>query len=590
MRRRAAESGQALALVLIALALGTIMISPTLSYVATGLRAQRVTEDYLASQDAADSGVLDAIWKILNEAILEEVNEEGSYAYDFEIGWDRWPVTIEIPSVGGSEWQTIKGNNQCKIDVEPSWLEAEPTEDVIFHYIVRLRLVVWDLTEFCFELPVGLTFVDMSTGTAGPESISSIDPDTEVDAPNYKYWRTKKPNDWVDLTLGTFTEVGERPDPLVPGFRYVVKEWLTPDTAWESMSSGTLQGLDGVWGSSGSDVFAVGGAGTVLHYSNSTWSEQSSGVAEHLRDVWGSSGCDVFAAGDAGTILHYDGSSWSSMSSGTTDNLLGVWGSAASDVFAVGPATILHYDGASWSSVSNITEDLNDVWGSSATDVFAVGDTGAILHYDGSSWDSMTSGTTDNLPGVWGSSATDVFAVGTGGTILHYDGSTWSAMSSGTTENLSGVWGRSSTDVFAVGACGTILHYDDDTWSALTSGTSEDISDVWVGSETDVVAVGSTGTILHYDSVHRLTWLPNFGATGNDTFIMVFQAKGTLSWGIHHIYPVFGDGVEVFPIGPTAAIASAIYNILIDYGDKTISAVIAVTAEGIELISYQVIE
>jgi hypothetical protein len=30
--------------------------------------------------------------------------------------------------------------------------------------------------------------------------------------------------------------------------------------------------------------------------------------------VWGSSGSDVFATGKSGTILHYDGSTWSLMS------------------------------------------------------------------------------------------------------------------------------------------------------------------------------------------------------------------------------------------------------------------------------------
>jgi hypothetical protein len=32
------------------------------------------------------------------------------------------------------------------------------------------------------------------------------------------------------------------------------------------MSSGTTERLYGVWGSSGSDVFAVGHNGTILHY------------------------------------------------------------------------------------------------------------------------------------------------------------------------------------------------------------------------------------------------------------------------------------------------------------------------------------
>ena len=70
-----------------------------------------------------------------------------------------------------------------------------------------------------------------------------------------------------------------------------------------------------------------------------------------ISGVWGSSGTDVFAVGHGGTILHYDGTGWSSMSSGTSSTLKDVWGSSASDVFAVGAGrgTILHYDGSSWS-------------------------------------------------------------------------------------------------------------------------------------------------------------------------------------------------------------------------------------------------
>jgi hypothetical protein len=70
------------------------------------------------------------------------------------------------------------------------------------------------------------------------------------------------------------------------------------------MSSGTGDTLDGVWGSSGSDVFAVGEDGTILHYDGSSWSSMSSGTGEWLYGVWGSSGSDVFAVGDSGTILH----------------------------------------------------------------------------------------------------------------------------------------------------------------------------------------------------------------------------------------------------------------------------------------------
>ncbi|MGO9687576.1 MAG: WD40/YVTN/BNR-like repeat-containing protein, partial [Syntrophobacteraceae bacterium] len=103
--------------------------------------------------------------------------------------------------------------------------------------------------------------------------------------------------------------------------------------------------------------------------------------------VWGTSGSDVYAVGDKGAIVHYDGKSWSYMTSGTTQNLHSVWGSSESDVFAAGEAgTILHYDGKSWSAMtSGTTQNLHSVWGSSGADVFAVGGHGAIIHYDGKS-------------------------------------------------------------------------------------------------------------------------------------------------------------------------------------------------------------
>jgi hypothetical protein len=159
------------------------------------------------------------------------------------------------------------------------------------------------------------------------------------------------------------------------------------------------------------------------------WFPMTSGTTNPLLSVWGSSGSDVFAVGAKGTILHYNGSTWSSMVSGTTSDLLCVWGSSGSDVFAVGydtnnyTGTILHYNGSTWSTmISGTTNNFYGVWGSSGSDVFAVGYDGNILHYNGNNWSPMTSGTTNPLRGVWGSSGSDVYAVGIMGTILHYGG------------------------------------------------------------------------------------------------------------------------------------------------------------------------
>jgi Bacterial Ig-like domain (group 2) len=277
---------------------------------------------------------------------------------------------------------------------------------------------------------------------------------------------------------------------------------------WSSVSSGTTSHLFSVWGTSASDVWAVGDNGTILHYNGTTWSNVSSGVTQPRYGVWGTSASDVWAVGGVvgiGTILHYNGTTWSSASSassGATQALFGVWGTSASDVWAVGGAgsigTILHYNGTSWSSVSSGTTEqliLFGVWGTSASDVWAVGVGGTILHYNGTTWSSVSSGATQAHGGVWGTSASDVWAVGE--TILHYNGTSWSSVSSGTIQFFHSVWGTSASDVWAVGLGGTILHYNGTTWSSVSSGTAQELVGVWGSSSSNVWAVGYNGTILH---------------------------------------------------------------------------------------------
>jgi hypothetical protein len=325
--------------------------------------------------------------------------------------------------------------------------------------------------------------------------------------------------------------------------------------AWSVMSSGTTDSLQGIWGSSSTDVFAVGTSGTILHYNGSTWSSMTSGTTNALNGVWGSSPSDVFAVGSNGAILHYNGS-WSPMTSGITNELRGVWGSSASDVFAVGTSgIILHYNGSAWSALtSGTTNNLYGVWGSSASDVFAVGGYydgfsggvyhGIILHYNGSTWSTLTSNPGSQLNGVWGSSASDVFAVGYGGTILHYDGSSWSALSSAG-GYLCGVWGSSASDVFAVGWNGTI-HYNGSIWSAMSSGTTDYLLGVWGSSATDVFAVGKAGTMLHYGRVGEsasaaiTTVNPNQGTRGQPLSLTV---TGTNLAGATVVS--FGSGITV---------------------------------------------
>ena len=75
----------------------------------------------------------------------------------------------------------------------------------------------------------------------------------------------------------------------------------------------------------------------------------------NLGGAWGSGSNDVWAVGGAGSIVHWDGTTWSVVESGTTRDLNGVWGTGPSDVWAVGSGGILHWNGSVWSPGSVAT-------------------------------------------------------------------------------------------------------------------------------------------------------------------------------------------------------------------------------------------
>ena len=268
---------------------------------------------------------------------------------------------------------------------------------------------------------------------------------------------------------------------------------------WSTMPSGTGAALLAVWGSSGSDVFAVGERGTILHYDGSAWSAQESGTTLNLNGVWGSSGSDVFAVGLGGTILRYDGTAWSAPAI-VPDVCLGdVWGSSGSDVYAFGSGGFLRYDGATWSVLATPAGIVGGypgcgrLWGSSPTDVFGVGYW--VYRFNGATWSGAVA---DPVHGdsVWGSAWNDVFVVGE--CVFHYDGSTWSTHVPCDDWNRYGIWGSSADNVFTVGRTGGISRYDGSVWTAQNSGTKVGLHAVWGSSATSIFAVGEGGTIVRY--------------------------------------------------------------------------------------------
>ncbi len=273
--------------------------------------------------------------------------------------------------------------------------------------------------------------------------------------------------------------------------------------AWSAMASGTSQDLYDIWGSSDSDVFAIGASGTIRHYDGTAWSGMESGMTCRLKKIVGISATEVFALCDDNTIIKYDGTAWAPKSFPMPKEALSdIWGLSTSNVFAVGAGgAIERFQFLFWIAMNSGTdEDLCKVWGTSKDDVFAIGTSGTIVHYNGNrgkNWSVMPSGTAEDLNGIRGKAADNAFAVGNGGTILHYNGWSWLSMVSGTTTDLANIWLNSVNQAFAVGNGGEILYYNGAFWSAMTSNTSADLHKVWGLDEGALFVVGDSGTILH---------------------------------------------------------------------------------------------
>lgn len=187
-----------------------------------------------------------------------------------------------------------------------------------------------------------------------------------------------------------------------------------------------------VWGTSGDDLFVVGGVRSALiyHFDGESWERmQPPDKTPALIWVFGFAPDDVYAVGERGAFIHYDGAEWSMLDSNTSKVLWGAWGTGPENLWLVGGEigmgrpTIRRWNGSE-SEVFEVdpaeydenVHALFKVWGDGST-VYAVGQLGTILRYSGDSWTAMETGeTSQDFISIWGTGPDEVVAVGGRGT------------------------------------------------------------------------------------------------------------------------------------------------------------------------------
>lgn len=294
---------------------------------------------------------------------------------------------------------------------------------------------------------------------------------------------------------------------------------------WEIVFEGLPGALISVWGTSATDVYAVGGdpgdGPFVLHYDGAGWTRLHTGIRGELWWVHGFAGGPIFMGGSGGQIVRYEGGTFTPMTTPGVGTVFGIWGSAPNDVWAVGGGTatgggfVWRFDGTAWTDLplpaGTPDAAVFKVWGNAANDVWLVGSGGLLLHWDGSSLSAHPSGTTRTIFTVH-TEGERVTAVGglVSGVVLERDPAT-GAFTDVTPElspQMIGVWLTPDHGGWAVGINGSMLRRTAAGWEehANDLGLAEALHGVWVDPEGGAWAVGGQvlgapplldGVILH---------------------------------------------------------------------------------------------
>ncbi|HVO75532.1 MAG TPA: hypothetical protein VMT35_15995 [Ignavibacteriaceae bacterium] len=305
-------------------------------------------------------------------------------------------------------------------------------------YIVLMIIVIILLTEVnCKKNPV-------------------IPPEEKPDTTSHEFR-------WEIDTIGEFQSTlydvwGSEDDMYAVGLIYWPNRELPINIIhWDGEKWSPINYLEGslinIYGFSDKDIWVCGSwqvdydaYALISHWDGFFWKTWKFQEYNQLLSIWGTSSSNIYVCGWAGTILHYNGNTWEKLESNTTFNLRGIWGIDNSNIFISGNLTstgegiLLKYDGISWRAIahggnqtdSTLYGEFRGVWCDKIEKIIHVGS----LAYEGTegNWtlsDIPYNRPIDNIIGlsamqaIHGSKGNNVFVCGAYNLIIHWNGNSW---------------------------------------------------------------------------------------------------------------------------------------------------------------------
>ncbi|MBM4395858.1 MAG: IPT/TIG domain-containing protein [Deltaproteobacteria bacterium] len=232
---------------------------------------------------------------------------------------------------------------------------------------------------------------------------------------------------------------------------------------WSVVRTGVRKDVLGMWGLSGTQVFAVGADGLVWFWDGFGFTQQAAPAGGTLRAVHGAAADDAWAVGDGGRVVRYDGIAWKDVpvQAALNRSLRGVSCAAKDDCWAVGSGFVMQWDGMKWAARSDVMwADWQGVLALGGGEAVAVGSGGRAVRVAATGVADEPTGVGYTLRAVARDPSGVLWAAGDGGTLVRSSTpGKWEAVPTGTKKALYAL-AVSGERVFAVGDTGTIVRHE----------------------------------------------------------------------------------------------------------------------------------
>ena len=306
-------------------------------------------------------------------------------------------------------------------------------------------------------------------------------------------------------------------------------------TTWTNDAALSIEFVDAMGGTSGSDVYVLNWPNEIQRYNGTTWSAIGGGSPRWNdgRTVFApSAGVPIMVGSSRASLQRNSGGVWSTLSVlpdmyyahaptanaaffvGDTRSVfrwtpggLTTWATSSfdflgqvfalneNDVFATTTTvnSVVRYTNGFEASTTALGFIVRALGGLPGGPVWAVGNQGGVSRFTGTTWVTETSGTLANLNTVWMGSSLLGYAGSDNGTLLRYNGTLWQTVSSPTTAPIRTIWGSDPANVFLSDANGASYRFDGAVWSIFTPLSSLIVNGGGANATTDLYVATTFG-------------------------------------------------------------------------------------------------